>query len=298
MEPKTYLGAQIRKHILPENPTKSVWTMSAEKYLKEAIRNVESNLAKHHKRLPPNVSIPLSSNYRPELDISVPLTASDHHTYQQLIGILRWAVELGRIDTHLPVALLAQHLAAPRFGHLQQAYHVLAYLKAHLRSRIILDDTTPRVDESRFPKVDWKAFYPDAQEAIPSNAPEPLGKLVVLSCFVDADHAGNKVTRRSHTGIILFCNRAPIVWFSKRQNTVETSSFGSEFVALRIAVELIEALRYKLRMFRIPIEGPTNVYCDNNSVVTNTQVPESTLCRKHNSIAYHRVQEAAAANTI
>jgi hypothetical protein len=57
MEPKTYLGAQIRKHILPENPTKSVWTMSAEKYLKEAIRNVESNLAKYHKRLPSNVSI-------------------------------------------------------------------------------------------------------------------------------------------------------------------------------------------------------------------------------------------------
>lgn len=113
MEPKTYLGAQIRKHILPENPTKSVWTMSAEKYLKEAIRNVESNLAKYHKRLPSNVSIPLSSNYRPELDISVPLTASDHHTYQQLIGILRWAVELGRIDIHLTVALLAQHLAAP-----------------------------------------------------------------------------------------------------------------------------------------------------------------------------------------
>jgi len=171
-------------------------------------------------------------------------------------------------------------------------------LKAHLRSRIILDDTTPRVDESRFPKVDWKAFYPDAQEAIPSNAPEPLGNPVVLSCFVDADHAGNKVTRRSHTGIILFCNRAPIVWFSKRQNTVETSSFGSELVTLRIAVELIEALRYKLQMFGIPIEGPTNVYCDNNSVVTNTQVPEFTLRRKHNSIAYHRVREAAAANTI
>ena len=154
------------------------------------------------------------------------------------------------------------------------------------------------MDESRFPKVDWKAFYPDAQEAIPSNAPEPLGNPVVLSCFVDADHAGNKVTRRSHTGIILFCNRAPIVWFSKRQNTVETSSFGSEFVTLCIAVELIEALRYKLQMFGIPIKGPTNVYCDNNSVVTNTQVPESALCCKHNSIAYHRVREAAAANTI
>ena len=119
-----------------------------------------------------------------------------------------------------------------------------------------------------------------------------------MSCFVDADHAGNKITRRSHTGVIIFCNRAPILWFSKRQNTVETSSFGSEFVAARIAVELIEGLRYKLRMFGIPIEGPTNVFCDNQSVVTNATIPESTLKRKHNSIAYHRVREAAAAGTI
>ncbi len=197
-----------------------------------------------------------------------------------------------------PVSLLAQHLALPRLGHLDQVYHIFAYLKAHRHSRILLDDTKPHVDHSRFPTVDWRDFYPDAQEAIPANAPEPLGNDVVISCFVDADHAGNQVTRRSHTGIIIFCNRAPIIWFSKRQNTVETSSFGSEFVALRIAVELIESIRYKLRMFGIPIQGAANVYCDNASVVVNSQVPESTLRRKHNSIAYHRVREAAAAGTI
>ncbi len=79
---------------------------------------------------------------------------------------------------------------------------------------------------------------------------------------------------------------------------MESSSFGSEFVAARIAVELIEGLRYKLRMFGIPIKGPTNVFCDNQSVVSNTTKPESTLKRKHNSIAYHRVREAAAAGVI
>jgi hypothetical protein len=79
---------------------------------------------------------------------------------------------------------------------------------------------------------------------------------------------------------------------------VETSTFGSEFVALRIAVELVEALRYKLRMFGIPLDGPTNVYCDNEAVTKNTTVPESTLKKKHNSIAYHRTREAVAAGTI
>jgi hypothetical protein len=121
---------------------------------------------------------------------------------------------------------------------------------------------------------------------------------VSTHCFVDADHAGNLITRRSQTGILLFVNRAPIIWYSKRQNTVETSTFGSEFVALRIAVELIESLRYKLRMFGIPIDGPTNVYCDNEAVTKNTIYPESTLKKKHNSIAYHRACEAVAAGTV
>jgi hypothetical protein len=93
-------------------------------------------------------------------------------------------------------------------------------------------------------------------------------------------------------------NSAPIMWFSKRQNTVETSTFGSEFVAMKIAVELIEALRYKLRMFGIPIEGPASVFCDNNLGVLNVTVPESTLSKKHNAIAYHRVREAVAAQVM
>ena len=65
-----------------------------------------------------------------------------------------------------------------------------------------------------------------------------------------------------------------------------------------IAVELLESLRYKLRMFGIPLEGPANVFGDNTSVVTNATIPSSTLKKKHNSIAYHRVREAIASQTI
>ncbi len=73
---------------------------------------------------------------------------------------------------------------------------------------------------------------------------------------------------------------------------METSTFGSEFVAARIAVELIESLRYKLRMFGVPIDGPTNLYVDNESVVLNSTHPESTLKKKHNAIAYFLVSVA------
>jgi hypothetical protein len=63
---------------------------------------------------------------------------------------------------------------------------------------------------------------------------------------------------------------------------------------MRICVEMLEGLRYKLRMFGIPIDRPSNVFCDNESVVTNASVPK----KKHNSIAYHRVREAVAAGIL
>jgi hypothetical protein len=61
---------------------------------------------------------------------------------------------------------------------------------------------------------------------------------------------------------------------------------------------MIEGLRYKLRMFGIPIDGPTDVFCDNKGVVSNTSVPESQLTKKHNSIGYHRIRAACASGTI
>ena len=121
---------------------------------------------------------------------------------------------------------------------------------------------------------------------------------MVTTCFVDADHAGCRLTRRSHSGVLIFVNRAPIIWYSKRQATVESSTFGSESVAMRVAIDLIEALRYKLRMMGVPIDGATKVYCDNESVVKSTTRPESTLKKKHNAINYHRAREAQAAGHI
>ena len=90
--------------------------------------------------------------------------------------------------------------------------------------------------------------------------------------FVDDDLAGNLISRRSQTGVIIFCNRAPIICHSKRQNAVETSTFGSKIMAMKNGVELVEALKYKLRMFGTPIEGATNVYCDNEAVYKNCSI--------------------------
>jgi hypothetical protein len=89
-------------------------------------------------------------------------------------------------------------------------------------------------------------------------------------------------------------NMAPIVWFSKRQPTVESSVFGSEFIAVKNGIETCRGLRYKLIMMGVALSGPTYVYWDNMSVAHNTQWSEYVLKNKSNYICYHAVHESAA----
>ena len=212
--------------------------------------------------------------------------------------MLRWAFELGRVDILLETWMMSTHLALPRQGHLEQLYHMFAYLKANPKQKFYLDPQHPQVDERSFESYDWYDFDQDAEKDAPRDMPPPRGESVSTHCFLDSDHAGNTVTRRSQTGLLLFVNRAPIAWYSKRQNTVETSTFGSEFIAMKTVVEKIEALRYKLRMFGVPLEGPTNIFCDNESVFKNASIPDSTLKKKHTIICYHRIREAVAVGTV
>jgi hypothetical protein len=86
---------------------------------------------------------------------------------------------------------------------------------------------------------------------------------------------------------------APIVWFSKRHPTVESSVFGAEFVAMKNGIETCRGLRYKLTMMGVALSGPTFVYGDKMSVVHNTHRPESVLKKKSNSIFYHAVRESS-----
>ena len=117
-------------------------------------------------------------------------------------------------------------------------------------------------------------LYPDDTELLQPKMPKPICCSMKIRTYVDEDHAGNLETWRSHTGILIYLNNSLIIWFSKQKNTVESSSFGSKFVGLRIAKELLVSLRYKLRMFVIPVDGPADVFCDNQSVTNNLTLPQ------------------------
>ena len=194
--------------------------------------------------------------------------------------------------------MISTHLAMLRRGHLEQVHHSFGYLKERPKRKLFFDPQHPELDERSFTTYNWYDFYRDAKGPVPGDMPAPRGQMVSMHCFVDLDHAANTVTQHSQTGLLLFVNRAPVTWIGKRQNTVATSTFASEFITMKTVVEHIEALHYKLWMFGIPIEGPTNVFCNNEAVFKNTSIPDSTIKRKHTSICYHRAREAVATSTM
>jgi hypothetical protein len=124
----------------------------------------------------------------------------------------------------------------PREGHHKAVKTILPYLKTFPKGRVIIDTSYP--DHSVYPIEDhsnWVEFYQDAGEAIPKDLSPEKGPRVRMTVNVDADHAYDLVTRRSITGILVMLNNTPIRWISKHQKTVETSTYGSELVASRIA---------------------------------------------------------------
>ena len=283
------------RNVTLENGVKA-WGFSSSQYVQAAVKNIEEHLGKKNEKLRAKALTPICTSYRPEIDTTPELNAVDSAYYQSLIGILRWMVELGRVDICLEVSMLSSHLALPRQGHLEQLYHIFAYLKRNHNSEMIFDPSNPVVDESLFARRDWTAteFGLKTEEELPTNMPQARGMGFVMRSFVDADHAGDSITRKSRTGFLVYLNSAPVYWMSKKQNGVETSSFGSEFIAMKQCTEYLCGLRYKLRMMGIPCTAPAYIFGDNQSVLANTTIPDSTLKKKSQSIAYHFVREGCA----
>ena len=294
-DPDIYLGSKLKRMRL-ENGVWA-WSFSSAKYVLQSIENVTNYLKVHFNSdysIPKKAPTPFPVGYRPELDVSDLLSTELASYFQSLIGILLWIVELGRVDVQVEVSKLSSHLAMPRTGHFEAVLHVFGYLRLKFNARLVLDPTYPLIIDDEFPVYNWTQFYGEVQEPKPSNAPVPRGKEVDCRLFVDSDHAGDQSSRRSRSGLIVYLNMAPIKWISKRQATVETSVFGAEFVALKQGIEYLRGLRYKLRMMGVEVSGPSYIYGDNMSVVTNSSKPESTLKKKSNSICYHAVRESVA----
>ena len=127
---------------------------------------------------------------------------------------------------------------------------------------------------------------------------KPLGERVITTTSLDANLLHDIVTGNSVTAVLHSVSTTPTDWFSKRQASVETATYGSEFVAAKTATEQIMDLRNTLRYLCVPIMTKAYMFGDNKSVVSSSTIPQSILNKRHNMLSYHRVREAIAAKIL
>ena len=146
---------------------------------------------------------------------------------------------------------------------------------------------------------DWsRTVYGNVKEEILKDIPKLLGSRVTTATFLDANLHHDIVTGRSVTAVLLFINTTPIDWYSKRQVTVETAMYGSEFVAGKAATEQIMDLRNTLRYLGAPIITKRHICLVTRSQLSQATIPQSVLNKRHKMLSYHRVREAIAAKIL
>ena len=157
------------------------------------------------------------SNYRPEADVTPELALTKVSYGYSLIGVLRWIVELGRGNLSMEVSVVASVMALPHEGHLSALFKMFSFLKSKDNGVTVFDPTEPEINKTQFRTDDWSATpYGLCKEGVPLNAPDPRGIGFTMRAFVDSDHAGDSITRRSRTVFIVFLNNVPIFVHSKK----------------------------------------------------------------------------------
>ena len=287
-EPKYHLGGNFFRD------KDGTLCYGSQTYIKRLCDNYELMF----KEQPKPVFTPMEKGDQPELDESPLLGPDGIKKFQSIIGAIQWTISLCRFDVLHAVMSLGRFRAAPRQGHLERLKRVVGYLKKRpngtLRFRTGIPDHEKTFGDKPV-RYDWmESIYGTPPEQVDERAPEPKGKVVRTTSFCDANLMHDAVTGRSASGILEMLNQTPIDWFCKRQSQVETATYGSEFMVARQATERIIDLRYTLRSFGVPLDGPAWLFGDNRAVVTSSTIPHSTLSKRWNALSYHRVREAVA----
>ena len=194
---------------------------------------------------------------------------------------------------------LSRFRAQPRKGHLDRAKRIVGYLLFLPDGAIRFRTGEPDFSTLKDQEYDWaRSVYSGACEQIPHDIPKPLGKHVQTTHYVDANLHHDLATGKAVTAALHFLNQTPIDAYTKRQSTVETATYGSEFVAARTAVDQIIDIHTTLRYLGVPIRDKSYMFGDNRSVVTSSTIPNSTISKRHHLASYNRVREAIAAKYI
>ena len=161
--PDMYLGTKLK--CMQLHNVIWAWSMSPSKYVQEAVRICMEYVARHLSKdyvLPKRADNPFESGYSPKLDVSPVLGPEEASYYKPLIGVMRWMIEIERIDINTEVSPFSSYSAMLRQGHLEAVLHIMGYLKLRHNSRLMFDPSYPNIDHSNFWDCDWTDFYEGA----------------------------------------------------------------------------------------------------------------------------------------
>ena len=286
--PEYYLGNDIK--LQKDNTIK----ISLKKYITEIISKHESKYGPLRKE-----KVPHSPNDHPELDDSALLDDEGKTSFQSIMGVCQWISIAGRLDICFAVSSLSRFAANPREGHLNRAVKILGYLKKYPARGYTIDPAEPEI-KSEFEEIvpDFGNQYADFKEDVDNRLPETRMKELPITIYTDANHGHDQVTGKSITGILVLVGKTPVYWSSKRQASVQTATFGAEFIALKRAVEEAITVRYYLKSMGVRVTKPTVIYGDNLSSIKNTIEPGSPLKKKYLALSYHFCREHFSAGIV
>ena len=262
------------------------------KYVEKILESYEKTFGEK----PRKTKTPLVGGDHPESDISDFCDQDQIKQYQTIVGQLIWLSGLGRFDIAVHVMTMSRFRQQPRTGHLGRLKKIVGYLANFPHGALRFRLHEPDYSNLPHKEYDWqRTAYGGAKEEIPHDISEPKGKHVTTTTYVDANLHHDQVTGKAVTACLHIVNATPSHWYTKRQATVETATYGSEFVAARIATDQIIDLRYTQMYLGVPVRSKSYMFGDNKSVVDSASIPTSTLSKKSTLASYHRVREAIAA---
>ena len=270
--------------------------MEASKY----ITRMEESYQRYFGELPSTkVKQPLEEGDHPELDTSEFLGPDEIQIYQSLIGMIQWAVSIGRFDIQCAVMTMSSFQAMPRKGHLDRLKIICGYLHSQKHFKIRFRTGVP--DYSSLPDVedDWThSVYNNRKEILPDDAPDPLGKSVTITSHFDASLMHDVLSGKSVTGIIHYFNGFPVETYCKKPPTIECAIYGAEFIAGRTCFEQIIELCNYLQYLGVPINKKKFVFGDNKTMIKSSKFPASQLRKRHHILSYHFVRSIMSTDII
>ena len=180
-------------------------------------------------------SSPLLKGDHLELDDSEFISEEDKAKYMSMIGTAQWLVKLRRLDITIAMSTLSSYRVAPQEGHVEYTKPLYRYIKHFPHAAVQICTDIPDYSEMIHESHEWlHSIYSNIEEELPLDMPPSLARIVHTSSLFNANLYHDLIMGCTMIGILHLMNPTPIIQYCKKQTTVATATYSSEFIAIYI----------------------------------------------------------------